>query len=84
MDVVKVPDVIYLQVEYDGEPCKEVTWCMDRVNDSDVEYVRADLRVTTNASPPDVQKKRAHRLPRGIPPRSIPKPKPRPVGRDER
>ncbi len=37
-----------------------------------------------NAPPPDVQKKRAHRLPRSVPPRSIPKAKPRPVGRDER
>lgn len=30
-------DVIYLQVEGD-----EVTWCVDRVDDSDVVYVRAD------------------------------------------
>ena len=34
---MKGPDRIYLQ--YDGDV--HVTWCADRINDEDVEYVRA-------------------------------------------
>jgi len=33
------PKKIYLQIEYDGEPTEEWTWCVDRINDSDIEYV---------------------------------------------
>ena len=38
-------DRIYLQVCKDSmsEQYGEVTWCQDRVYDSDVEYIRADL-----------------------------------------
>jgi len=39
---------IYLQVkDLDGNKIDpesgEVTWCVDQINDSDIEYVRADL-----------------------------------------
>jgi hypothetical protein len=33
---MNIPDKIYLQIEDGGE----VTWCADRIHDSDVEYVR--------------------------------------------
>lgn len=36
------PDRIYLQVkDEDGATPDEVTWCVDRVHDTDVEYVLA-------------------------------------------
>lgn len=35
-----MPDRIWLQDEGDWE---DTTWCMDRINDGDVEYIRADL-----------------------------------------
>lgn len=40
-----MPDRIYLQVDPEGEgyPGSEgVTWCADRINETDIEYVRAD------------------------------------------
>ena len=41
------PDRIYLQVDPDGVSACDwidgVTWCQDRINDTDVEYIRADL-----------------------------------------
>ena len=42
------PKRIYLQhdPENTGEPfseANEVTWCTDKINDNDIEYVRADL-----------------------------------------
>jgi uncharacterized small protein (DUF1192 family) len=42
------PERIYLQhdPEDTGEPfneAHEVTWCADKINDTDIEYVRADL-----------------------------------------
>lgn len=42
------PEVIYLQhdPENTGEPfseAHEVTWCKDKINDTDIQYVRADL-----------------------------------------
>ena len=40
------PAKIYLQVDPEGEKAMEfdgVTWCPDKINDSDVEYIRADL-----------------------------------------
>lgn len=40
------PSRIYLQVGEDAESLdhySESTWCADRINESDVEYVRADL-----------------------------------------
>jgi hypothetical protein len=47
---MKIHDAIYLQVcteygdeNFDGEFGDEVTWCKDKINDSDIEYVRADL-----------------------------------------
>ena len=43
-------DRIYLQVcdhegdeNFDCEFGDEITWCKDRINDSDVEYIRSDL-----------------------------------------
>ena len=49
----KYPDApkrIYLQhdPEATGEPfnkAHEVTWAADRINDSDIEYIRADLSI---------------------------------------
>ncbi len=44
------PSRIYLQVGDDAEPpinYSESTWCADRINDSDVEYVRADLATSS-------------------------------------
>jgi len=42
----KIPEVIYLQVYGDGDKFEglppegaEITWCADRINDSDVRYV---------------------------------------------
>ena len=35
-----IPEKLYLQIEYEGEPTDDRTHCVDRVNDSDVEYVR--------------------------------------------
>ncbi|MBK6587958.1 MAG: hypothetical protein IPG22_06545 [Acidobacteria bacterium] len=38
-------DAIYLQVcdDEDSEWLGHVTWCQDRVHESDVKYIRADL-----------------------------------------
>ena len=37
-----IPDKIYLQIkDEDGETPDEVTWCIDRIHDTDIEYVRA-------------------------------------------
>lgn len=38
--VIDIPDTIYLQIESDGELMDEWTWRVDRVHDTDVEYVR--------------------------------------------
>lgn len=36
-----IPDKIYLQIwDEDGEPSHWPTWCVDRVHDTDVLYVR--------------------------------------------
>lgn len=34
----QVPDIIYLQIKDLGG----ITWCVDRINDTDIEYVRVD------------------------------------------
>lgn len=39
-------DRIWLQSEDD---CHEVTWCQDKINDDDVEYIRLDLHLTALA-----------------------------------
>ena len=43
----KPPEKIYLQVDPEGESATDyyegVTWCQDRINKNDVEYIRADL-----------------------------------------
>lgn len=40
----KPPERIYLQVDPEGYNQEiNTTWCQDRINDDDVEYVRADL-----------------------------------------
>ena len=50
---MKAPAKIYLQVDPEGErpevlDCLEgVTWCQDKINDNDVEYIRADLAAGT-------------------------------------
>ena len=41
----KAPDIIYLQIAEDeigNYDADEVTWCADRVNDTDVKYARVD------------------------------------------
>jgi transposase-like protein len=36
-----IPDIIYLQwFDEDGEKSDEITWCKDRINDSDIVYHR--------------------------------------------
>ena len=41
----KFPDVIYLQyheaddIYFDGQ----ITWCQDKINDADVQYIRTDV-----------------------------------------
>jgi hypothetical protein len=36
-----IPDVIYLQwYDDDGEESEDVTWCVDRINETDIEYHR--------------------------------------------
>ncbi len=40
-DTMNPPQIIYLQLlDLDGDPSGEVTWCVDRIHDTDVEYVR--------------------------------------------
>ena len=39
IDQMHIPDTIYMQRDCDGDLS---TWCVDRVNESDVVYVRAD------------------------------------------
>ena len=34
---MKIPDIIYLQLDEDGEPG---TWCADKINESDIAYTR--------------------------------------------
>ena len=46
MTIANAPGRIYLQVGDDAEPTPNYdgcTWCADRINESDVEYVRGDL-----------------------------------------
>jgi len=40
---MKAPKIIYLQIDGDsfGE-WEGATWCQDKINDTDVEYVRVD------------------------------------------
>jgi hypothetical protein len=47
------PERIFLQIDEDddGVDWDEVTWCRKRVNDSDVEYVRAALQPSTKLPP---------------------------------
>lgn len=41
---MKIPDKIYLQIKDDsGEDQNEITWCEDRVEDTDIVYIRADI-----------------------------------------
>ncbi len=42
---MKPPERIWLQFydEFDGEESEDITWCVDHINETDVEYVRADL-----------------------------------------
>lgn len=50
MTLPHAPSRIYLQVGDDAEPpinYSESTWCADRINGSDVEYVRADLATSS-------------------------------------
>lgn len=40
----EVPDKIYLQIKDDSdEDQNEITWCEDRINDTDIKYIRFDL-----------------------------------------
>ena len=39
-----VPDIIYLQVrDENGEVLDDVTWCKDRICDTDIEYTRSNV-----------------------------------------
>ena len=41
MDEKNAPENIYLQIEdYEGD---DVTWCTDKINETDEEYIRKDL-----------------------------------------
>jgi len=41
----RAPNTIYLQVEdYDEHPLCDWTWCEDKINDTDIAYIRADRR----------------------------------------
>lgn len=62
--VRKAPKTIYLQVgedvdDYDDVSWADATWCIDKINDSDIEYVRADklntVEITKNPSPYKIQ-----------------------------
>ncbi len=53
----KPPEKIYLQNEgdgYDPQDWEGASWCADRIDDTDVEYIRADLapRVSTEEAKP--------------------------------
>ena len=38
--MIEAPSVIYLQIlDEDGEVPDEVTWCVDRIHDTDAKYV---------------------------------------------
>jgi hypothetical protein len=41
------PKVIYLQ--FDPNPNGETTWCEDRINDDDIEYVRTTSKLANQA-----------------------------------
>ena len=44
----KAPDKIYLQITDDeGEHSDEITWCVDKINDDDVEYIRVNKQRVT-------------------------------------
>ncbi len=51
MELYKGAKRIYLQVDPDGETACDwvdgITWCEDRINESDIVYVRADLTNTS-------------------------------------
>lgn len=50
-----IPDVIYLQwFDDDGEPDGEVTWCQDRIRETDIEYRRLTLASTVTAAPVEI------------------------------
>ncbi len=55
MKEFKPPDKIYLQVDSEGQSATDyyegVTWCQDKINNSDIEYVRSDL-ATKQEKPP--------------------------------
>lgn len=48
-----IPNKIYLQIGEDAELAvdyrefsrDDITWCEDRINDNDIEYVRSDMNV---------------------------------------
>lgn len=40
----EAPDKIYLV--HDGDDIDDATWCQDRINETDTEYIRADLVAT--------------------------------------
>ena len=48
----KVPNVIYLQVTDDlGDEVEEATWCVDKINETDIEYRIANPRNLTTDAP---------------------------------
>ena len=45
MGTSKHPKEIYLQVESEDDFHEGITWCEDKINDTDVKYIRSDLVV---------------------------------------
>ena len=56
----ETPRRIWLQVEEDGEPTDEITWCADNVNTSDVEYTRSDIVADLLAACKTLEKAEVH------------------------
>lgn len=49
-----VPAKIYLQIDADGETPENfkelegITWCSEKINQNDIEYIQADLSIKSN------------------------------------
>jgi hypothetical protein len=53
----KAPDEIWLQIDQESPDVDDCTWCRDKINDTDVRYVRAAL----SPSSPGAQRPEKHR-----------------------
>jgi len=48
MNITNIPKKIYLQVDEDftdfiSKDVRSVTWCTEKINDDDIEYIKSDL-----------------------------------------